>query len=235
MTNPPSKPDVVFVSYEEPNADEHYQRLLSFVPEAKRVHKVAGVINAWSEAAKLASTSHFYLVEADNWILDGFTFDWPETPPTADIYIWQARNAVNGLVWFNGGLKLMSRASVFSMDRQAVDFFNSMTGKRKIMPGAITETRFNASPFLAWRCGFREGTKLAAGLVNHPGLPEVLQTWQTVGADTPFGRWAILGARMGAKFGSENAGTDALRIVNDMTWLKAQFSRIEAAGIINQI
>lgn len=228
MVKQPSKnPDVIFVSYEEPDADENYARLLSFEPLSKRVHGIKGVFKAWRKAARLATSSHFYLVEGDNWVLDGFSFHWPEPTPNADIYMWTARNAVNKIVWFNGGLKLLSRNAVFSMDKSAVDFFLSMKGERRIFADAATETRFNSSPFLAWRCGFRECAKLAGGIVQHPRLHELLQIWQTVGAEAPNGEWCILGSRMGAAFGTQNFGSDMLRKVNDMDWLKETFESIE--------
>jgi hypothetical protein len=231
MTEHPSKkPDVIFVSYEEPDANENYSRLLSFEPLSKRVHGVKGVVKAWRKAAMMAISSHFFLVEGDNWILDGFAFRWPEPIPSADIYLWTARNAVNKLIWFNGGLKLLSRDAVLSMDKTAVDFFLSMKGQRRIFNQVATETRFNSSPFLAWRCGFRECTKLAGGIVQHPQLFELLDTWQMVGADAPNGVWCILGARMGAEFGAKHHGSAMLRKVNDMDWLKAVFMAVSRSA-----
>lgn len=229
MPVPAEQPDVVFVSYQEPNADENFARLQMFTPGAKRVHGVKGVFNAWRKAAETSAQPYFYLVEADSWIVDGFSFGWPEDPVAADIYLWTARNAVNGLVWYNGGLKLLSREAALSMDPNAVDFFLSMKGRRKSLRACASETRFNATPFLAWRCGFRECTKLAGGLVQLPQAGELLRIWQTVGADKPNGRWCMLGARMGAEFGKRHFRTNMLLKVNDMDWQKAVFAKLEQA------
>ena len=70
--------DVFFVSYDEPNADEHFERMLLFAPDAKRIHGIKGIANAYIKAAQLSDTTHFFFVDADNWILDGFDFKPPK-------------------------------------------------------------------------------------------------------------------------------------------------------------
>jgi hypothetical protein len=221
-----SAPDVVFISYEEPNAEENFARLLQFAPHAKRVHHIEGVYNAWTTAAKLAETSHFFLVEADNWILDGFEFRAPEDPLTGDIYMWRARNAVNDLALLNGCMKFLSRDSVLSMQPGAVDFFLSMKGQHRLIEKVATETRFNTSPFLAWRCGFRECAKFINGMVDNPNIPNIVKIWHTVGADRLNGQWCMLGARMGTEFGRKHKGRSEMRAINDMNWLKARFAEV---------
>lgn len=216
-------PDVIFVSYDEPEADENYARLLSFEPASKRVHGVKGINNAMVEAARQATSSHFYVVDGDNWVLDGFAFGWPEPSPSAQTYIWPAVNAVNKLAWYNGGLKFVSRDALLSIDVDSVDFFLTIEGKRGVSSVPATETRFNSSPFLAWRCGFRECAKLSGGVGHHPQLPEILQAWQTVGMESRNGEWCILGSRMGAAFGRENYNGEMLGKLNDMDWLKEKF------------
>ena len=44
--------DIVFISYQEPNADENYDKLKERFPLAKRVHGVKGIHQAHIEAAK---------------------------------------------------------------------------------------------------------------------------------------------------------------------------------------
>ena len=219
-------PDVVFISYEEPNADENFARLLKFAPHAKRVHHVEGVYNAWTQAAGLCETPFFFLVEGDNWILDGFEFREPQPPQERGIFMWRSRNAVNGLELLNGCVKYLDREMVFSMDKNAVDLFMSMNGVRRLVDQVASETRFNTSPFLAWRCGFRECTKFVTGMVKVPTITDIIRTWQNVGRRAQYGEWCMLGSRMGAEFGRRYAGTAHLRKVNDIAWLKAEFEII---------
>ena len=79
----------------------------------------------------------------------------------------------------------------------------------------------------AWRTGFRECAKLASGLVDNFNVPHIIRTWQTVGAHQPNGRWCMLGAQMGTEFGKRFAGTDTLRSINDMAWMKSEFEKVE--------
>jgi hypothetical protein len=222
------KPDVVFLSYEEPNADANFARLLEFAPRAKRVHHVEGIFNAYQAALALAATPYFFIVDGDSWILDGFEFAAPANVSGAAIWMWLSRNAVNGLEHLNGAVKLLSREAISSMRPGALDFSVSMRGRRLEVRRVASETRFNTSPFLAWRSGFRECAKLASGFVNHPTVPHLIRTWQTVGANKPNGNWCMLGSRMGADFGTRFAGTDRLRSINDMGWMKAVFERVQS-------
>jgi hypothetical protein len=52
-----------------------------------------------------------------------------------------------------------------------------------------------------------------------------LETWCTVGADRPFGEYAIAGAIAGRAYGESNRGNiEALRKINDFEWLKERFN-----------
>ncbi len=216
--------DVCFVSYDEPNADENFERLLLFAPQAKRIHGIKGIANAYAKAAQLSDAPHLFFVDADNWIFDGFDFKLPEGMPP-DVCLWKAKNAVNGIMWFNGAIKLLSRQSLLSINPKAVDFFLSLNGTHKIVNRVASETRFNASPFQSWRTGFRECAKLAGGLIRHPQVDELLRTWTTLGSETLNGTWCILGARQGAEFGKENFRSPLLGHINDMDWLSSEFSK----------
>lgn len=222
--------DVIFVSYDEPNGDQNYRRLLEFVPDAKRVHGVRGVVNALHEAARMAATDYFFVVDGDNWILDGFRFE----PPQADLsgkYLWFARNAVNGMAWGNGGVKLLDKAAILAVSDESLDYFMEMAGPVTVIKTAASETRFNSTPFLAWRCGFKECAKLTGGVFRTGSVERVLDVWQNVGADKPYGSWCILGSRMGASFGTANRGNPSLEIINDADWLIGEFLKCrESAG-----
>src|SRR5579864_4552845 len=102
------KSDVVFLSYEEPDADANFARLLEFAPHAKRVHHIEGIFNAYQAMLALATTPYFFIVDGDSWILDGFDFAAPANVSDAAIWMWLSRNAVNGLEHLNGAVKLLS-------------------------------------------------------------------------------------------------------------------------------
>lgn len=229
-------PDVIFLSYDEPNAEENFRRLQSLAPRAKRVHGVKGIFNAYLAAARMSSTLYFYVVEADSWVVDGFKFGMPRTKVVSDVYHWKALNAVNGLDWYNGSLKLLKRSTVLMMDREdenAVDFFITMKGKIALVQNVATENRFNSSPFAAWRAGFRECAKITSGIIEAVEAPEILKVWQTVGADKPHGQWCMLGARQGAAFGKTHKKSDEIAKINDIAWLKARFEVAKAKALLS--
>jgi hypothetical protein len=96
--------DVVFLSYDEPNADLHYADLCNKIPWAKRVHGVKGSDAAHKEAAKLSETDWVITVDADNIVNPNFfNLDIIEDPKI-EVYSWSAKNRINGLLYGNGGL-----------------------------------------------------------------------------------------------------------------------------------
>jgi hypothetical protein len=73
--------DIVFISYYEPNAEQNFDDLYSrfntvgvFGDRVKRVSNVKGIHNAHIEAAKLAKTSYFYVVDGDAKVVQDFKF-----------------------------------------------------------------------------------------------------------------------------------------------------------------
>ena len=58
--------DVIFLSYDEPNAEKNYADLLTKLPWAKRVHGVKGSDAAHKACAALSDTEYFVTVDADH-------------------------------------------------------------------------------------------------------------------------------------------------------------------------
>jgi hypothetical protein len=207
--------DIVFLSYDEPNAELHYADLVSKAPWAKRVHGVKGSDHAHKAAAELVETEWFITVDADN-IVDPkfFDLDLDMKDPKIQVYGWCGRNKINGLRYGNGGIKIWKKDFVLKMkthensesDRGQVDFCWE-DGYRNF-PRVYSESIITGSPFQAWRAGFREGVKMT--LLDGVRVPpqEIkqriwwhnihrLRMWSTVGAHEENGEYAILGARMG--------------------------------------
>ena len=66
MKVPITEYDVIFISYDEPNADDNYADLLNKIPWAKRSHGVFGSDAAHKAAAALSETPRFIGIDADN-------------------------------------------------------------------------------------------------------------------------------------------------------------------------
>jgi hypothetical protein len=218
--------DVFFISYFERYAGANLERLKEFVPKAKHVAGVKGIHAAHEQAAGEATTDHFFTVDADNWILDGFSFDIDFEPIKEAVYVWRCRNPVNYLVYGYGAIKLFDTHHMRSIDRTTVDMTSSANRNYQIVNVVASETRFNTSPFDAWRSAFREACKLASGAIANqsPETAQRLDAWCSHGLCEPFGSWTLDGAREGREYGRLHAGnTEALALINDFTWVKARY------------
>ena len=97
--------DLIFLSSDEPEADENYAILVSRFSYAKRIHGVKGIVQAHKEAAKVSLTEYFWVVDGDNIIQDDFDFSFNWDRPrdgSIKVCVWESINAVNGLRYGNG-------------------------------------------------------------------------------------------------------------------------------------
>ncbi len=237
-----SKPrpfDIVFISYNEPNADENYANLLKDFPYAKRIDGVEGIHQAHIEAAKLATTGMFWVVDADAVIDPDFKFEIEQMAhydrfSRSTVYVWKSRNCINDLEYGYGGVKLLPRELTLNMDVTNHDMTTSISASFKSMPEISNVTAFNTDEFSTWRSAFRECVKLSSKVIDRQKDDETearLEAWCTVGADRPFGKYAIMGALAGKKYGKTNKKKPAaLAKINDFEWLKDRFEKDSAKG-----
>lgn len=204
--------DVIFISYDEPNADINFIDLENKVPWAKRVHGVKGFDAAHKQAANYSETPYFITVDADN-IVDPVFFDQDFSLDLQNTvcYSWAAINIINGLRYGNGGLKLWQRDFVLNMKTHEIaDDKNHKVDfcwqKDYIhLNQSFSWVHNNSTPYQAWRAGFREGIKLSLDRgkrikpENINSLDKYnltfIRQWMTVGRDANNGIWSIVGAR----------------------------------------
>jgi hypothetical protein len=207
--------DIVFLSYDEPNADLHYADLCNKVPWAKRVHGIKGSDEAHKEAARQSETDWVVTIDADN-IVDTkfFNTEFDSDQKNLQVVSWLARNRINGLRYGNGGLKIWRKDFILNMktheasnnERAQVDFCWEQGYQQ--FKECYSETIITGSPFQAWRAGFREGVKMT--LLDGVRVPpdEIrervwwhnlhrLRMWSTVGSHEENGIYAVYGARLG--------------------------------------
>ena len=211
--------DIIYLSYDEPNAEKNYADLLKKVPWAKRVHGVEGSDAAHKACANLSETDRFITVDGDNIIRSEFLsqeIDFDQHKDLESCVIsWTARNTINGLMYGNGGIKCWPKKYVLNMKTHEnadpnnphaqVDFCWDVEYIQ--MNSCFSEIHNNATPQQAWRAGFREGVKMALDRgvkppidvfhKNHWKNMHRLYIWLMVGADATHGDWAIYGARQG--------------------------------------
>lgn len=241
-----SELSVVFISYDEPNSDENFALLQNEVAGALRVHGVKGFDAAHRRAGKIAQSSYVITVDGDNRPLEpGFFKRRLKFTPTdlSAVISFNARLPHNGLIYGNGGVKIWPRSLLRTLrsheaahDRGLkVDFAWRIPYVQA--HGTPSESVVTASPYQAFRAGFREGVRLCVergmvALARYPDLTpgealrehlpvqilERLKIWCSVGRDVENGEFAILGARMGCAMAMLD-GFDAQKIA-DFNWIE---------------
>lgn len=228
--------DIVFISYQEPNADENYNNLIKRFPRAKRVHGVKGIHNAHVEAAKLSTTDMLWVVDADAIVEPTFNFEvdqFPEhdTYTKSIVHVWRSRNPINDLEYGFGGVKLLPKLLTINMDMSKPDMTTSISPSFKAVPVVSNITCINPDPFNAWKSAFRECAKLSSKTITGQVSEETehrLNVWCTKGADRLYGEYAILGAIAGKEFGTKNKDNlEQLKLINDFDWLREEFKKHE--------
>jgi hypothetical protein len=230
--------DVFFLSYDEAFADENYNILTMFAPNAKRVNGVKGIFEAHQECARQSKTSHFYVIDADAVIEEEFNFKFtPQSdhfvyetvPETECVFVWRTRNPVNDLLYGYGGAKLFPKQKLLEAEQWNVDMTTTI-GAIFVPKFQISNvTAFNTDPFNTWKSAFRECTKLASSIIpngNNIDNEYRLNVWCERGAKRPFGEFCILGAKQGRDFGLRyKDNPKALGKINDFEWLQETFNR----------
>jgi hypothetical protein len=211
--------DIIYLSYDEPNAEKNYADLCKKVPWAKRVHGVEGSDAAHKACANLSETDRFITVDGDNIIDESFLnqeIDFTEhSDLSSSVISWAGKNVINGLIYGNGGLKCWPKEYVLNMrthenanpnnQHAQVDF--CWDTEYIQMEGSYCNVHNNHTSHQAWRAGFREGCKMALDRGIRVTKDEFAQLhwknlhrlyiWLMVGSDVENGLWAIYGAREG--------------------------------------
>ena len=216
------------MSYEEPNADKHWDIVKKKFPWARRSHGVLGLPYAHQACANMARTEMYYVIEGDNLISDDFDPSFKPDKYSKDaVYVWRARNGVNDLVYGYSGIKLFPTEKVLAVDPDnVVDFTTAISTKFVPYKVVGSTVHYDTDPFNTWKAAFRECVKLSSKVI--PGQKDAetnerLNTWCTVGKGD-FGEYSIAGALAGAEYG-KYAHTGDYRNINNWQWLRERFEK----------
>jgi hypothetical protein len=220
--------DTVFLSYDEPMANSLHARVQRTLGgTVKRLHGVHGMRRAYRLCAEVVDREQFFLADGD------FAIDTDFDPAAVEpldegvsMRVWRAANPVNGLTYGYGGLKLIRRSALREMG-EAIDVLAALPGRIEFACELAGITRFNQSPFHAWKAGFRECAMLARGSEYGMADDEARQrveAW-TASRNGEFASYAAAGAREGVVFAREAARVPKrFDHLNDPAWLRARFT-----------
>ena len=223
--------DIIFISYQEPNAENNWNLLKSRFNLAKRIKNVSGIHQAHIAAAKKSVTNMFWAVDGDAQILNDFNFDYEVNEWALDcVHTWKSQNPINGLIYGYGGVKLLPKKLTESMNIDTIDMTTSISPNFKSINVVSNITAFNTDEFNTWKSAFRECVKLSSKVIYGQVNSETsyrLEKWCTVGIDKLYGEYAIKGAISGKEFGLKYSNNRSmLSKINDWEWLASEFNKL---------
>lgn len=204
--------DVVFLSYDEPLKDQHFQKLKSKIPQLERVDGIKGLDEAHRACAKIGSKSRVVIIDGDNSVFLYRAYVTDQLLKSRYVLSFASQNSINGLCYGNGGIKCWPRELLkeVSSHKAGTDFIYDNPYYQE--PQLLSVSEIHHAPMQAFRSGLREAIKLIH--VNGKAIPRkaleqesldyylpqkalfFLRTWLQVGRDVENGVYAILGARL---------------------------------------
>ena len=216
--------DIVFLSYDEPNAEENWKKIKEKHPRAKRIQGVKGRTQAYHTAAAQSKTDYFFAVFPTIDIDDSFDFSFqPDRLKNACHYIFHCKNPVNGLEYGHRAVILYNKHLCLSTIHPNLDF--TLSQPHTVVPQVCGTSHFNTTPEISWRVAFREVLKLCE---MKPTVESKyrLKKWCELGK----GAYALLvqkGALDAVAYYKEvNGDKRALLLSYELDWLKEQFKTI---------
>jgi hypothetical protein len=195
--------DIVFISYDEPEADKNYQKLLTRFPTAKRVHGVEGMENALVAAAQASDTPWYFAVFAKTELHEDFKFDFvPDYFQIPKHYIFHAINRANDLVYGEMGVIMYNCKMLIDRAGQPFEGLDyTLSFPHEVIPEISAYGNFDTSPYHAWRTAFREVSKLYDFNETEPSIDTEyrIRVWETK-AKGEFAEWVLKGAADGREF-----------------------------------
>ena len=205
--------DIVFISYDEINADKHWTLLKDKFPRSKRVHGVKGLLNALKAAAEQATTSYFYAVFAKTIIDENFNFDYqPDYLKEPSNYVFLAYNPILKHSYGHGAVIMHNRQ--WLLDAETFELDISMSLPVVTVPVISCVNLYNETPWSAYRTAFREVYKLLKMTKIEDQYH--LNLWLT-SSDGQNGSWSQLGANDSLKYGKDSN-------INDWDYIFSLFS-----------
>lgn len=210
--------DIVFISYDEPSAEQRYNKLREKFPRAKWCRGVQGQTLAYITAATMSETDYFFAVFPKNELAEDFDFTFqPDRLRNPCHYIFDCYIPCIDLRYGWGGVILYNKQLVLKTIKPQLDF--TMSQAHHSVPILSAISNCNETPLLAYRSSFREVIKL---LQMKPTVESRyrLKKWSTLGQGENA-EWIHRGALDGRAYYEDNKSDYAkLMYSYDYEWIK---------------
>jgi hypothetical protein len=154
--------DVMFLTCDEPNAEDNFRMLRQAAPWAQKVANCNSIHQAHQTAAQRSRTHWFFTVDGDNLIVNPTLFfgnpPWTESWHSRAVGVFLANNPTNNLQYGWGGIKLWNQKLLADAPQHYVDF---TTAFPMYVIDVLGSTHvYNTSEWNTWRTVLREVFKL---------------------------------------------------------------------------
>ena len=209
--------DIIFISYDEPKAEERFNKLKSKFPRAKWSKGVVGQTLAYMSAALMSETDYFFAVFPKIDIVEDFNFDFqPDRMKNPCHYIFDCYNEVIDCTYGHDGVILYNKQLVMETIKPGLDF--TLSKPVTVVPILSAINKLDETPLLAWRTAFREVIKLK---LQKPTVESRyrLKKWTTLGKGENA-QWVYLGAKDALQFIEDK---NDVRKSYDFDWIKSYY------------
>ena len=214
--------DIIFLSYDEPCAEDNWKILKQKFPRAKRVNGIKGRTAAYHAAANMSETPYFFAVFPTIELDETFDFSFqPDRMKDRCHYIFHAKNPVNGLVYGHRAVILYHKFLCLLTTNPYLDF--TLSQAHTVVPQLCGISHFNQTPEISWRVAFREVLKLC-DMKPTVESKHRLKKWCELGKGQ-YADYVQKGALDAVNYYEENIGNkDALLYSYELDWLKEKFN-----------
>lgn len=219
--------DVFFLSYRESNCETNWQRVLELHPNAIRIHGVSGIDKVHMLCDSISSSEYFWTVDGDNYLL--MKLEHTEKIEN-DLLMFSAIDPLSNASTFLGGVKLWKKNAMNPDALQMGDFSLNATPNKKTIEKNFSISKYNQSPFDAWKTAFRHCVKLTSILLaNRPNAKNIdhyLKIWsESNHSVAENSQWAYNGYVDALEYTATHKGNKSeLLKINDYDWLSNMFN-----------
>jgi hypothetical protein len=222
--------DIVFLTNGEIGAEQNYLYLVEIAKKyGSKIHiidNVKGRVKSQHEAAKIANSPWYFLVNAKCKVNIDFDFSWqPDFMKKSRHYIFTATNNMNGLEYGHMAIVANNKKLTLETTGEGLDF--TLEKPHEVININSGIGIFNTSEWDTWRTSFREVLKLKYYLeiAKDSNTEDRLKTWLTV-ANGDFSKFALKGASDAISYyETSNGAFDKLKLSYDWQWLKDYFDQ----------
>ena len=216
--------DIIFLSYDEPCAEDNWKILKEKFPRAKRVKGIKGRTAAYHSAANMSETPYFFAVFPTIELDANFDFSFqPDRMKDRCHYIFHAHNPVNGLEYGHRAVILYHKFLCLLTSNPYLDF--TLSQPHTVVPKLCGISHFNQTPEISWRVAFREVLKLC-DTKHTVESKHRLKKWCELG-NGQYADYVQKGALDAVKYYHDNIDNkDALLYSYELDWLKEKFKTI---------